>query len=34
MIQASRAYQINAQMVTLQDGTLGELISRAGKPIG
>ncbi len=34
MLEASRAYQLNAQMVTLQDGTLGEMISRAGKPLG
>jgi flagellar basal body rod protein FlgG len=26
MMEASRAYQMNAQMITLQDGTLGRLI--------
>jgi flagellar basal body rod protein FlgG len=33
MIEASRAYQLNAQMVTLQDGTLGRLISEVSRPI-
>jgi flagellar basal body rod protein FlgG len=34
MIEASRAYQLNAQMVTLQDGTLGRLISEVSRPVG
>ncbi len=34
MIAASRAYQMNAQMVTLQDGTLGRLISEVARPTG
>ncbi len=32
MIEAARAYQLNAQMVTLQDGTLGRLINEVGRP--
>lgn len=34
MIEASRAYQLNAQMVTMQDGTLGRLISEVARPVG
>jgi len=34
MIEASRAYQLNAQMITMQDGTLGRLISEVARPIG
>lgn len=31
MIEVSRAYQLNAQMVSLQDTTLGEAVSRVGR---
>jgi len=31
MIEVSRAYQLNAQMISLQDDTLGQLISRVGR---
>jgi flagellar basal-body rod protein FlgF len=34
MIEASRAYQLNAQMVSLQDGTLGRLVNEVSKPVG
>jgi flagellar basal-body rod protein FlgF len=34
MIEASRAYQINAQMVTTQDQTLGRLLSEVARPVG
>jgi flagellar basal-body rod protein FlgF len=32
MIEASRAYQINAQMVTIQDSTLTRLLSEVARP--
>ena len=31
MIEVSRAYQLNAQMISLQDDTLGQVISRVGR---
>lgn len=31
MIEVSRAYQLNAQMITLQDMTIGQAISRVGR---
>jgi len=31
MIEVSRAYQLNAQMVSLQDSTLGEAVNRVGR---
>jgi len=31
MIEVSRAYQLNAQMISLQDMTLGEAVSRVGR---
>ncbi|MFQ5489941.1 MAG: flagellar hook-basal body protein [Phycisphaerae bacterium] len=31
MIEVSRAYQLNAQMISLQDNTLGQAISRLGR---
>jgi len=33
MIEASRAYQLNAQMLTLQDGTLGRLVNEVARPV-
>lgn len=33
MIEASRAYQLNAQMVTMQDASLGRLVNEVAKPI-
>lgn len=33
MIEASRAYQLNAQMVSLQDTTLGRLVNEVSKPV-
>lgn len=34
MIEASRAYQINAQMVTTQDQTLTRLLNEVARPVG
>ncbi len=31
MIEVSRAYQLNAQMITLQDMTVGQAVSRVGR---
>ena len=31
MIEVSRAYQLNANMISLQDGTIGQAISRVGR---
>lgn len=31
MIEVSRAYQLNANMISLQDGTVGQAVSRVGR---
>lgn len=33
MIEASRAYQLNAQMLTMQDASLGRVVNEVAKPI-
>lgn len=34
MIEASRAYQLNAQMITMQDSSLGAMVNQLAKPVG
>ncbi len=33
MIEASRAYQLNAQMISMQDASLGRLVNEVAKPV-